>query len=133
MTSPTFHLLSSVPEPISPSSHASEAQGFVFLTGQIGRDLENPDAPLPTGVAGQTERTLSNLMTVLSGLGLERSQVVSVRVYLTNFARDYDVMNGVYGRFFTTPNRPARTCIGVTSLAKSALVEIDCIASRGAV
>jgi reactive intermediate/imine deaminase len=132
MTSPLFHLLPGAPAPISPSSHASEAQGLVFLTGQIGRDLEQPDAALPTEVAAQTERVLSNMMTVLSALGLQRSQVVAVRVYLTDFARDYGVMNAIYGRFFTSPTRPARTCIGVTSLARGALVEMDCIASRSA-
>jgi len=39
-------------------------------------------------------------------------------------------MNGVYATYFPADRRPARTCIGVTALARGALVEIDMIARR---
>jgi hypothetical protein len=36
MTDRKFHILDGFPRSVSPSSHASEADGFVFLTGSSG-------------------------------------------------------------------------------------------------
>lgn len=127
---PKFHVLDGFPKSMSPSSHAAEADGFVFLTGQFGRDLDHPDAPLPEGIEAQTDRTLRNVARVLAALGLTLADVVSVRVFLTRFKRDYDAMNAVYARHFSGPGRPVRTCVGVTDLVRDALIEIDCIAKR---
>jgi len=130
MTDTIFHTIAGFPASMSPSSHAAEANGFVFLTGQFGRDLDDPEAPLPEGIAAQTDRTLANMRAALAALGLGLGQVVSVRVFLTRFKRDYEAMNAVYARFFTGAARPVRTCVGVTDLVRDALVEIDCIARR---
>jgi 2-iminobutanoate/2-iminopropanoate deaminase len=51
-------------------------------------------------------------------------------VYLTHFERDYAAMNRVYQSYFAPGRLPARTCIGVTGLARGALVEIDLLARR---
>ena len=67
---------------------------------------------------------------MLEGLGLGLSHVLSCRVYLTEFARDYEVMNQTYRAYFVAGRLPARTCIGVTGLAREALVEIDMVARR---
>jgi enamine deaminase RidA (YjgF/YER057c/UK114 family) len=56
--------------------------------------------------------------------------VVSVRVFLTHFRQDYAAMNAVYDSYFPPDRRPARTCIGVTDLAREARIEIDGIARR---
>ena len=56
--------------------------------------------------------------------------MVQVRVYLLHFERDYDAMNAVYATCFEPNKRPARTCIGVSGLAKGALIEIDMVARR---
>ena len=127
---PKFHLIDGLPKSISPSSHAAEADGFFFLTGQFGRDLDDPDAPLPEGIEAQTERTMQNMKRVLAALGLSMENVASVRVFLTQFKRDYAAMNAVYARHFVGSARPARTCIGVTDLVRDALIEVDCIARR---
>ena len=129
MSLPIYHLVAGLPKPVSPSSHAVEAEGWVFLTGSFPRDLANPDAPLPEGIVAQTERTLGNMATTLQGLGLGFRNLVSVRVFLTQFARDYAAMNEVYARILGDA-RPARTCIGVTGLVRDALIEIDGIARR---
>ena len=47
-----------------------------------------------------------------------------------DFERDYRAMNEVYRSYFPDNRLPARTCVGVTALARDALVEIDCIARR---
>jgi enamine deaminase RidA (YjgF/YER057c/UK114 family) len=63
-------------------------------------------------------------------VGLALDNVVSVRIFLTEFKRDYDAMNAVYRAYFLPKPLPARTCIGVTGLARDALVEIDLVAKR---
>jgi 2-iminobutanoate/2-iminopropanoate deaminase len=130
MSAITFHTIAGLPKSVSPSSHATEADGFVYLTGQFGRDLDDPAKLLPEGIRAQTERTLSNMRRVLGALDLTMDQVLRVRVFLTHFKRDYDAMNEVYAGFFPADARPVRTCVGVTDLVRDALIEIDCVAKR---
>ena len=132
MSTITYHTIHGFPPSVSPSSHATETDGFVYLTGQFGRNLDRPDAPLPETIEAQTEQTLRNMARALGALGLGLDNVLSVRVFLTRFKRDYDAMNGVYARHFAGTARPVRTCIGVTDLVRDALIEIDCVAHRPA-
>jgi reactive intermediate/imine deaminase len=127
---PVFHLFATAPKPVAPYSHAVEADGWVFLTGQIPNDAEAPAAPLPSGIEAQTRRTLDNLVRVLAGLDLGLEHVVAARVFLTHFDEDYQRMNRVYESYFSAGRLPARTCIGVTALALGARIEIDFIARR---
>ena len=87
-------------------------------------------APLPAGIGAQTRQVMDNLIIVLGGLDLALPNVVSVRIYLTRFEQDYAPMNAVYRSYFPLDRLPARTCVGVTALARGALVEIDLIARR---
>ncbi len=130
MGTPRFHCFAEAAAPVAPYSHAVEEDGWVFLTGQIPTDPDRDAAPLPEGVAAQTRRTMDNLVLVLEGLGLGLEQVVAARVFLTRFEPDYAAMNAVYESYFAGGRLPARTCIGVTGLARDALVEIDFIAKR---
>ncbi|WP_425092025.1 RidA family protein [Tropicimonas sp. S265A] len=129
---PEYHLVQTGTTPVGPFCHATEADGWVFLTGQMPTDPVAPDAPLPQGIAAQSERVLENLRIVLEGIGLSLSDVVQCRCYLTEFERDFDAFNTVYMRYFPEGARPARTTIGVTALAVGALVEVDMMARRGA-
>jgi enamine deaminase RidA (YjgF/YER057c/UK114 family) len=74
---------------------------------------------------------MKNLRAVLEGCHLSLENVVAARVYLRNFDEDYAAMNAVYASYFSPGRLPARTCIGVTGLARGARVEIDLIARRG--
>ena len=130
MTETLFHLFETAAKPVAPYSHAVEADGWVFLTGQIPNDPADDTRPLPEGIETQTKLTLENLMIVLENLGLGLEHVVAGRVFLTRFEEDYEAMNAVYESYFPADRRPARTCIGVTGLARGALVEIDFIARR---
>ncbi len=130
MTAPLFHMIASGPRPVAPFSHAVEAGGWVILTGQMPTDPAALDAPLPEGIEAQTRRVMENLGLVLAGVGLGLSHVVQCRCYLTEFERDYATFNEIYQSYFPPDRRPARTTIGVTALAVSALVEIDMIARR---
>ena len=53
-----------------------------------------------------------------------------IRRVMSEFKRDYEAMNAVYKSCFPPGRLPARTCIGVTGLARDALVEIDMVARR---
>ena len=73
---------------------------------------------------------MDNLVIVLEGIGLGLGDVVAGRVFLTHFEEDYERMNEVYLSYFPRDRLPARTCIGVTALARDARIEIDFIARR---
>ena len=130
MSLPIHHMIASGPRPVAPFSHAVEADGWVFITGQMPTDPDAPDAPLPVGVEAQTKRVMENLKIVLKGIELGLENVTFVRIYLTQFERDYAAMNDTYKAFFEPGKLPGRTTIGVTGLAVGALVEIDMIARR---
>jgi len=123
-------MIAGAPSPVAPFSHAVEADGWVFLTGQMPTDPDDDAAPLPAGIEAQTRRVMDNLLLVLNGAGLTLADVVAARAFLTHFERDYAAMNEVYRSYFPADRLPARTCVGVTGLARNALVEIDFIARR---
>lgn len=130
MSSPLFHFVAGAPTPVAPFSHASEIDGWVFVTGQLPIDPNNETGPLPEGVEAQTRLMFTNLITVLQGLGLGLEHVLVSRCFLTHFYEDYATFNRVYAEYFAADKRPARTCIGVTGLARAARVEVDFIARR---
>ena len=124
-----FHMIAGGPKPVAPFSHAVEADGWVFVTGQM------PDTPgtpgvLPPTIEAQTRNVMANLQTVLAGIGLGLEHVTMVRIYLTHFYEDYAVMNATYAAYFPPGKLPARTCVGVTGLAYEARIEIDLVARR---
>jgi reactive intermediate/imine deaminase len=103
----------------------------VFLTGQMPFTGTSSTSPYPDTIEEQTHQVMRNLLTVLRGCGLDLAHVAAVRVYLTDFDADYTRMNAVYATYFPPERRPARTCIGVTGLARGARIEIDMVARRG--
>ena len=127
-----FHNVEAAPTHVAPFSHAVECDGWIQLTGQMPTNPNDDEVPLPDGVADQTRQVMDNLMIVLEGIGLGLDDVLSCRVYLTEFKRDYAAMNRAYQSYFPPERLPARTCIGVTGLARDALVEIDMVARRPA-
>ena len=123
-------MVAGAPTPVAPFSHAVAADGWLFVTGQMPTDPADDSAPLPEGVEAQTRRVVENLKIVLASGGSALDKVVFARVYLTYFERDYAAMNAVWRSYFAEGRLPARTCIGVTGLARGALVEIDLLAKR---
>ena len=125
-----FLMVAGAPTPVAPFSHAVACDGWLFVTGQMPTDPDEDSAPLPEGIEAQTRQVLENLRRVLAGGGSGLDRVVFARVYLMHFERDYSAMNAVYQSYFAAGKLPARTCIGVTGLARGALVEIDLLARR---
>ena len=128
--SPIFHMIDGAPDPVAPFSHAVESDGWVFVTGQMPFTDTSIATPYPEGIEAQTRAVIANLQTVLKGCRLDLSHVLSARIFLTHFEEDYERMNAVYRSYFTPGRLPARTCVGVTGLAKRARIEIDFVARR---
>ena len=119
---------SSGPQKVAPFSHAVRAGDYLFITGQMPT-LKNDNTKLVDGgIEAQAHQVMKNLLEVLNAAGSSLEKVIFARVYLVNFG-DFDKMNSVYASYFATDKLPARTCIGVTSLAVGASVEIDFIAA----
>ncbi len=114
------------PKAIGPYSQAIEANGFVFVSGQLGI---NPETNmLVEGIEKQTEQALKNLGAILEAAGCTYEDVVKCTVLLDdmdNFKR----MNEVYVKFFGQ-NPPARAAYGVVRLPMGAMVEIEAIAVK---
>lgn len=111
--------------PASPLlSHAIVANGFVFASGQVGRDLATRKAA--DGVAAQTRQCLENLRTVLSAAGAGLEHVVKTTVFLRE-ASHFAEMNAAYAAFFPT-EPPARSTVESRLMSDELLVEIEAVA-----
>ena len=127
---PIFHMIGGAPAPVAPYSHAVEQDGWLFITGQLATDPDDDALPIPDGIEAQTHKVMDNLARVLAGLGVGLDHVLSVRVFLTEFNRDYAAFNAIYQSYFLPGRLPARTTVGVTALARGGIIEIDLIARR---
>jgi 2-iminobutanoate/2-iminopropanoate deaminase len=128
MDAPIFLTLPDGPDRVAPFSHAVRCGPWLLVTGQMPTDPADNTKPLPDGVEAQTRQVMANLKRVLDGAGFALTDVVQARIYLTHFERDYAAMNRVWASYFLADRLPARTTIGVTGLARGALVEIDLVA-----
>jgi len=123
-------MIANAPKPVGPYSHVVEADGWLFVTGQLATDPDDDNRPLPEGIEAQTRKVFDNLSRALAGAGAGLEHVVGVRIFLTEFERDYAAVNRLYVTYFPSDRLPARTTIGVTHLARGGIVEIDMIAYR---
>ena len=115
------------PKAIGPYSQAIEANGFVFVSGQIAIDPISGE--LSTGsVEEQTQQVLINIKSVLEAAGSSLDKVVKCTVFLQDM-NDYPALNAVYGEFFTEPY-PACAAVQVARLPKDVKVEIEAIAVK---
>ena len=114
------------PAAIGPYSQAIEANGMVFLSGQL--PINPQTGEMPEGIEAQTRQSLTNARTILAEAGLTMSDVVKTTVLLADIA-DFAAMNAVYSEFFSEPF-PARSAFAVRDVPKGALVEIECIAMK---
>jgi reactive intermediate/imine deaminase len=109
------------PAAIGPYSQAVRADNTLYLSGQIG--LNPATMEMVEGIDAQIEQVLSNLQAVIAAAGADLSQVVRLTVYLTDLG-NFTKVNEAMSRIFQAPY-PARAAVGVASLPRGALVEID--------
>ncbi len=130
MTDAIFHLIAGAPKPVAPYSHVVEKDGWLFVTGQLATDPDDDSLPPPDGIEAQTHKVMDNLKRALQGAGATFADVLCLRVFLTDFERDYAMFNKLYAGYFGPERLPARTTVGVTALARGGIIEIDMIACR---
>lgn len=112
------------PAAIGPYSQAIGAGGMVFLSGQVGLDPETGQL-VTGGFEAEARRVFANLSAVAEAAGSSLAAAVRVTVYLTDFGQ-FAVANRIMQEYFREPY-PARVTIGVASLPRGALIEVDCI------
>lgn len=115
------------PAAIGPYSQAIEANGMVFMSGQIPVNPETGEF-VEGGIVEQTTQVFENIKNVLAEAGLTTANVVKTTVFLADMSLFAD-MNAVYAKYFDGAF-PARSAVAVKALPKGALVEIECIAVR---
>jgi 2-iminobutanoate/2-iminopropanoate deaminase len=114
------------PKAIGPYSQAVEANGFIFISGQLP---VNPlDASIPQTIKEQTEMVIKNIEAILLSEGLTLKNVVKTTVFMTDLTK-FNEMNEVYSKFFSS-EPPARATVEVRNLPKGVMIEIECIAVR---
>ncbi len=115
------------PAAIGTYSQAIRAGDTVYLSGQIGLDPESMQ--LVEGIEAQIHRVFRNLAAVAGAAGLGLDRAVRMTVYLTDLGH-FAKVNEIMAQYVTQPY-PARAAVGVASLPRGALVEIDCILHAG--
>ena len=115
------------PAAIGPYSQAIEANGMVFLSGQLPVDPATGEFA-PGGVAEQTAQSFANIKSILAEAGLTTANIVKTTVFLADMSL-FGAMNEVYATQFEG-DFPARSAFAVKDLPKGALVEIECIAVK---
>lgn len=114
------------PAAIGPYSQAIQANGFIYVSGQLPIDPAT-GAFAGDDIAAQTRQSLTNIKNILAEAGADMSNVVKTTVLLKNIA-DFTAMNEVYAEFFVG-DCPARAAFEVAALPKNALVEIEAVAA----
>jgi len=115
------------PKAIGPYSQAVEANGFVFVSGQIPLDPKTGN--LVTGdIREQTKRVMENGKAILAAAGCAMSDVVKSTIYLKNMG-DFAKVNEIYGDYFPV-DPPTRATVEVSRLPKDVAVEMDFIAMK---
>ncbi|GAB1419833.1 RidA family protein [Bacteroidales bacterium] len=115
------------PGAIGPYSQAIEANGMLFISGQVpinpatGKLVEG-------GITEQTEQVMKNIGAILEAAGYTYANVIKSTCLLSDMA-DFAAMNAVYGKCYPTES-PARAAYAVKGLPLGALVEIETIAAK---
>jgi 2-iminobutanoate/2-iminopropanoate deaminase len=109
----------------APYSQAIKANGFVFVSGQLGVTPDHAELVGAT-IEEQTRQILDNMEAILTEAGTGLDRIVKTTVFLISLD-DFQGMNSVYAeRVGDVP--PARSTIEVAGLPSGALVEIEAIA-----
>jgi len=118
---------SQAPAPIGPYNQAIEANGMVFLSGQVAIDPQTGNMVQET-LEQETRQVMNNIVAVLAKADLKLANVVKTSIFLHDF-NDFDEVNAIYGEYFEGAF-PARETVQVVRLPKDANVEISVIAVR---
>ena len=112
------------PAAVGPYSQAVEVNGMLYTSGQIALDPAT-GALVGNTIEEQAEQVMKNLAAILKEAGTKPENVVKTLCILTDI-NDFAAFNEVYSRYFT--EKPARSCVEVSSLPKGAICEVEVIA-----
>ena len=112
-----------VAQPTNPFSLAVKSKGFLYVSGQVGKDL---NGKIVEGFAAQTRQSMENLKAIITAAGCSMDDIVKVTIYVTDISK-LSELNPIYREYFTEP-LPARATVEVSKLGLTAEVEIDAIA-----
>ncbi len=115
------------PGAIGPYSQAVEANGTLYISGQVGIDPATGKM-IEGGITEQTTQVLKNIRAILTAAGYTLNDVVKSTVLLSDMS-DFKAMNEVYAQFYSS-DQPARAAFAVKSLPLGALVEIETVAVK---
>ena len=111
------------PKAIGTYSQAVRCGNTVYLAGQIGLDPVTME--MVAGIGPQIHRVFDNIKAVAAAAGGGMGDIVKLTVYLTDLSH-FALVNEIMAAYFTAPY-PARAALGVASLPRGALVEVDAI------
>ena len=113
------------PAAVGPYSQAVVINGLVYTSGQIALDPTTGEL-VGTTIEEQAEQVMKNLAAILEAAGTKPENAVKTLCFLTDI-NDFAAFNAVYARYFT--EKPARSCVGIQSLPKGAICEVEVIAT----
>lgn len=116
----------SAPAAVGPYSHAIEAAGTLYVSGQL--PIDSATGKFPDSIEEQSAQSLTNLKSIVEAAGYTMADIVKTTVLLSDMG-DFAAMNGVYASFFEG-DYPARVCYQVAKLPLGVKVEIDAIAVK---
>lgn len=115
---------SKAPAAIGTYSQAVKVGDTVYLSGQIPLDpatMELVDGDVETHI----RRVFDNLSAVCEAAGGSLQHIVKLNIFLTDLS-NFQRVNSVMAEYFKQPY-PARAAVGVASLPKDSLIEMDAI------
>lgn len=115
------------PKAIGPYSQAIEANGTLYISGQIPINPAT-SAVVEGGIVEQTEQVMKNIEAILKEAGYTFADVVKSTCLLSDMA-NFQAMNEIYGKYYNQ-NPPARAAYAVAKLPLGVLVEIETIAIK---
>ena len=115
-----------LPEEVGPYSHSTNYGDLIFVSGQIGLDPKTNT--IKNDIEEQTVQIMENLKIILENNQSDLQHITKTTIFLTDI-KQFKTINKIYGRYFTN-NLPARSTVEVSSLAKNASIEIECIAVK---
>lgn len=112
------------PQAIGPYSQAVKTGAMVFTSGQIGLDPATGELVGPDFEA-QVRQSFKNLAAVAQAAGGSLADAVKLTLFVTDLAQ-FSKVNAIMGEVVPQPY-PARSTVGVASLPKGALFEVEAV------
>ena len=114
------------PSPIGPYNQAVIANGFMYISGQVGMNPKTGKI-IKDSISDETEQVMKNLSSILNEASINFENVVKTTIFLSDM-NDFSLVNEVYGKYFDEDTAPARETVQVSKLPLGVNVEISMIA-----